>query len=241
MAKKLFNIFLIFLIWQPQQSIAQSYKDKLFFADSLFNSGELSSAFTLYEDITLLEENVPEYILIRLAFLEETSGNASSALFYLNKLMLVKPAIEILEKMDSLAEKHKLSGYEYRDIDFFLYLYRLYRPFIILFFIVISVVCFAFFLVNFLNKNRLKIYPAITLIWLGITACIINLDFTPDQAIVTKNNTYLMTAPSAGGHLAEIIGNGHRVTLKKKKDIWYQIEWKGKEVYIHESNLLFIH
>ena len=46
-----------------------------------------------------------------------------------------------------------------------------------------------------------------------------------------------MEAPSAGSDLIDITGKGHKVVVSGKTDVWYKIEWQGKDGYIKAKNV----
>ena len=46
-----------------------------------------------------------------------------------------------------------------------------------------------------------------------------------------------MSGPSAAAELIEVVGQGHKVEILDKRDIWYEISWRGVRGYIRENNL----
>ena len=55
------------------------------------------------------------------------------------------------------------------------------------------------------------------------------------RAITTQPTTYLMAGPSAGASVLEIVGDGHRVEVIGKKDVWLKIKWDEEVAYVKEN------
>lgn len=54
----------------------------------------------------------------------------------------------------------------------------------------------------------------------------------PRTGLVTSSPTFIVTKPTAGGELVDMVEPGHRVRIKSSKDIWYEVEWKNERAYI---------
>ncbi|MEL7002387.1 MAG: SH3 domain-containing protein, partial [Bacteroidota bacterium] len=72
---------------------------------------------------------------------------------------------------------------------------------------------------------------------LGLLFYTLNFGRDYNKAIVVKNNTYLMSGPSAGAEVLEIIKKGHRVNVKDATDVWVQIEWDDQEAYVKADKI----
>jgi hypothetical protein len=59
----------------------------------------------------------------------------------------------------------------------------------------------------------------------------------PRTGLVTSSPTFIVSKPSAGGELVDMVEPGHRVRIKSSKDIWYEVEWKDKHAYIKKENV----
>ena len=66
----------------------------------------------------------------------------------------------------------------------------------------------------------------------------VNLFTAAEEGIVSANQTYLMSGPSAGSSVIAIISEGHQLKIKDKKDVWLKVEWQDKNVYVKEDKLL---
>ena len=77
-----------------------------------------------------------------------------------------------------------------------------------------------------------------TVFMLGLLFAYVNLFTAPEEGIVSDNQTYLMSGPSAGSSVIAIINEGHQLKIKDKKDVWLKVEWREKNVYVKEDKLL---
>ena len=67
--------------------------------------------------------------------------------------------------------------------------------------------------------------------------CLTNFSGLKPQGIISGANTYLMTGPSAGADLVEVVNEGHRVEIIDWQDIWVEIRWRGSTAFIRENNI----
>jgi len=206
-------------------------------ADSLFEQKQYTESLELYE---LLLQNgfYTPRALARLSLIYEGLGDYTYALHYLNLYYSKIPDKNILKKMDELASRYNLVGYEYNDLVFFISLYHRYYTAIILAFLAASVLSLFYFYIKYRNNKKLGFRPLLFMFILGLAYLLSNYDIVPQRAII-KRETILMSAPSAGATLLGDINKGHRVVINNKQDIWCEISWQNKIVFVREDNLLF--
>jgi hypothetical protein len=123
-----------------------SVEEKLPLADSLFNNKKYTEAYAIYNDL-LDEGRASSSMLLKMAFIREGLGDYSGALYHLNLNYLKTSSKRVLLKMEDLAKKHNLVGYEYTDYDYFLSFYYKYQLQITL--AVLSLVLFMFFFLGY--------------------------------------------------------------------------------------------
>ncbi len=207
-------------------------------ADSLFEKKHYTESLELYERVLHSGFYTPR-MLLRLSIIKEGVGDYTYALYYLNLYYSYIHDKAVLKKMDDLASRYNLEGYDYNDMVFFIALYDRYYNYILIAFLS---GCAAFLLyLYFLSRKKAKLglRPYLFMLFLGITALISNYDIVPGKAIIS-NDASLMSAPSAGAELIGQINKGHRVSIRNNVDIWYEIKWHGKTAYVRENNLLFV-
>ncbi len=207
-------------------------------ADSLFAQEKYTESLELYESILKEEQLFSSGMLLKMAFIKEGLGDYSEALYLLSIFYSKTSDKRALRKMEELAGKHHLNGYQYTDMEFFRTVYKRYR-----FHIITSLVAFALFVFTYIlyQKRRQQHRPlAAGIFFVFILAALfglINFGQGRDRAIVLSDQAYLRVGPSSGANVAEIIGKGHKVEVVGKKDVWVKIYWNDRPVYIRESHL----
>lgn len=240
MRGKLFYIFIILSTFLVNPAFTQSYEGTLLQADSLFEARKYTEAFDLYENILEKSDHFSFQMLLKMSFIKEGLGDYTSALYYLNLYYNYKPEKKVLKKMEDLAAKHKLSGYRYTDLEYFISLYNQYYYYIIFFFLFSAFSYFLHLVLKKFRKKKLGFRPVVFIFILGTAYLLTNYDIIPPKGIVSNSGTLLMTAPSAASEPLATIDKGHRVIILDKTDVWYRILWDNKAVYVLENNLLLI-
>jgi hypothetical protein len=204
-------------------------------ADSLFAAKKYTESFEHYEAIFKNSE-FTETMLLRMSLIQEGLRQPGKALYYLNLYYLASgdPAARI--KMNELAEKHGLQGYEGSDNS------RIFAWYYNHHFLVTGVlagICLLLLALAVYIKTKDKQRPVGTAITLGFFVIVLfahtNLAADISVGIVASPNTYLMEGPSAGANVVEIIEEGHRVEVIDKKDVWLKILWRGSVAYAKED------
>ncbi len=178
-------------------------------------------------------------MLIRLSLIKEGLGDYTNALYYLNIYYTKVPDKNVLKKMDELAARHNLEGYDYNDLVFFISLYHRYYTYVVLAFLSSSLLFLIYLYLKYREASGMGFRPLLFMFILGTVYSISNYDIVPEKAII-NNDASLMSAPSSGAELIGHIKKGHRVTIKSRNDIWCKIEWHGQIAFVRENNLLFL-
>jgi hypothetical protein len=240
MSRKLLIILLTFIIiYYTSDVYAYNYTFKnLNSADSLFEKKHYTESMELYEHFFQSGFYTPR-MLIRLSLIKEGLGDYTYALYYLNLYYSNIHDKSVLKKMDELAARYNLEGYDYNDLTFFISLYDRYYNYVVLAFLIASALFLFYLYLARAKKRKMALRPLFFALLLGTTYLISNYDVIPEKAIIS-NDTSLMSAPSAGAELIGEINKGHRVTIRGHVDIWYEIKWHDKIAYVRENNLLFV-
>ncbi len=211
---------------------------KLNSADSLFQKKHYTESLELYEQLNHSGYYTPR-MLIRLSLINEGLGNYTYALYYLNIYYSNIHDRTVLKKMDELAERHNLEGYDYNDLVFFISIYEHYYNYILLAFLITSVLFLVYLYILKAQKKKMGLKPLLFILILAAVYALSNYTIFPEKAIIA-NNTSLMSAPSSGSELIGYLNKGHRVTIRDHIDIWYEIKWHDKIAYVRADNLLFV-
>lgn len=241
--RKLFQIFILFAslaschILYAQDDPAVLLRA----ADSLFDQKKYQESVKLYESLYFGHKRYSPQSLLKMAFIKEAWGEYVEALYYYNQFYENHPDKKVFAKMRELAEKQKLSGYVYSDLEFFSTLYKNYFIEIIL---ALFGLVFLYFLSIITNKIFIKglstSSPLFFLIFVGAILWAINVGHVyvnPVRAIVLKDKCLIMEAPSAGSKPITTIDKGHRLAVLGSQDVWCKVKVGDKEGFIRRANL----
>lgn len=235
-SKKLINLFILFFLTiAPAYSQVSSYR--LQQADSLFNAKQYTQSLEHYKEILNQNQYSPA-MLLKMAFIQEALGKNGEALYSLNLYYLATQDETVLDKMDELAKKENLRGYENTGSTQAFTLYKKYHFYVS---VILAVVTFFLFSIAvYMKKKQHRVLAPVIPMLLFIVLLGVHLyaGKPATNGIVVRPNAYLMSGPSAGADVEEIVKAGHRVLIKGDKDVWVEIEWDGKSAFIRRNQLL---
>lgn len=202
-------------------------------ADSLFAARQYTQAFDQY--VALHEKGQwTAAMFLKMAYIQEALGHLGESLYYLNLYALASHDPQADVKMAELAEKHRLEGYGEQPSEALMARLRSnYLP--------IAALLGALVLLTLalaVNRARKNLQPSIAgsvLTVLLLAGLVVHVVYTPQsrRAIVT-GNAYLMSGPSGGASVVDIVGEGHLVRIKSRQDAWLRVEWKDGEAYVRD-------
>lgn len=237
----LFALILISLTISSHNTMCQEITKKLFQADSLFQEKKYTESFEIYTEILESDEKTSAQMLLKMAFIKEGLGDHSQALVFLNKYYDLTSDERARDKMQELAETNELSGYSNEDSDFIVGFIN--QNAVIIYTLVFSVVALLLFIVVYrkLTQKSDPIRYAIILILLLVSFWfVINFNLASTKGVIIDNHAYLMTAPSSGADLVDVIKKGHRVEILDQNEIWTKVSWLEQEVYIKNEKIKLI-
>ncbi|HNV28532.1 MAG TPA: SH3 domain-containing protein [Cyclobacteriaceae bacterium] len=210
--------------------------DQLGTADSLFLKKQYTQSFEIYQSLHQSGHYSPA-MLLKMAFIQEGLGRTSLSLYYLNLYYLASGDIQVLDKLEELATKNRLEGYEHSESTRLFFNLKKYS-----YYLSAALAAIAIFLIAFLYRLRKKetrpvALGILTTIVTAILAIQVNISYDHPSAIVT-DSTYLMSGPSAGANVVTLITEGHKLKITGKKDVWLKVEWLDKEAYVKENLVL---
>jgi tetratricopeptide (TPR) repeat protein len=220
-------------------SYSQTFEYRLKTADSLYRAGRYTQSMDHYQEIFKNKQYSPA-MLLKMAYVEEALNNVGEAMYYLNLYFLATNDEAALEKMETLAGKYDLTGYQRSDADLIAAsFYKNYRDEISL--ALASLVIFLFTMLFVLRvRRKRKAYGLAVVITLVLVSLFVHVNISEltRQAIITGARTYIMDGPSPGAQLIQIVSDGHRVEVVGKDDVWLKIRWDGNIVFVKQNSLL---
>ncbi len=232
--KIMMRIFLGILFYCMIGSL--SAQDKLLQkADSLFDTQKFTEALEAYQE--LYEKGfTSSAVLLKMAFIQDASGNYPEALFYMNKYYQQSADRTVIGKIEEVAQENELRGYRYDDMSYFSALLNKYRSWVIALFVIL-VVALAVYSFEKIQSGQKPVSAFILQLMVAILFFIVfNLNMSR-QGIIISDQALLRSGPSAGAESLEIVGKGHRVKIVKQDEVWTQIIWQGNEAYIRSQRL----
>lgn len=226
---------LIFLTISLQSIHCQADVIELKKADSLFNSRSYKEAMEIYDSNYQFGIYSPA-MLLKMAFIAEGIGDNERATLYLSKYYDLDPNPQAITKIKSLTGQSSLVGYEVSDGQRFIIFLTEYQNHIVgvlAFFLVLSII--TSWITGRKSEKTQTFWPTILLIIMIFLAN--NFLNGPRTGLITSSPTFIVSTPSAGGELIDMVEPGHRVHIKSSKDIWYEVDWKDKSAYIKKSDV----
>jgi len=238
------NVFKILLILHACIFIhsfsakAQEMEESLQIGDSLFLARQYTQALRIYDAIFETGEMVAPAMLLKMAYIYEGLEKVPDALYYLNLYYLETNDESALQKMNDLATRHNLSGYDLGGFELITRFYYAFFNQIVLGIAMAILVLFGFMSYNKLVKKKGVSKPAFAMIIFSVLLFyLINFGQRSKMGIIDNSNCYLMSGPSSSSDVIDIVKAGHRVKIIDHKDVWVKIQWGEKTAYTKEKNI----
>ncbi|UCS95198.1 SH3 domain-containing protein [Echinicola marina] len=228
-------LFLIFILVSIQTINCQADTKPLFLADSLFNAKSYQEAYKHYEDILKNEDAYSPAMLLKMAYITEGMGKHEETTLYLSKYYDLNPNPKVISKIKAITDQTDLKGYEISDQAQFFKILTDYQQEITGVFALLLII--SLILATTSNKSRKIQYYIPSIILLMLVFISNNFLKAPETGVIKESPTIIMEEPTAAGNLLAKVNPGHRVIIKSSKDIWYQIEWEGKNAFVKKSSI----
>ena len=228
---------ILLLLLFPVFCWAQPINRKIIRADSLFRAKQYTQSFALYQSV-LAEKHYSSSMLLKMAYIQEGLGHLGLCLYYINLYHKASDDSQVLSKMEELAQKYQLEGYQSSDSLIAQDFLQKKNPLILT--LVGSLVLLSLAILIYQKRRKGNVMPALigVAFFLAALFFIGNWGGQPATAIISSQQTYIMSDPSAGASVVGIVGEGHRVTLYNKKDVWLKIKWHERDAYIKENTIM---
>jgi len=217
---------------------AQVFGYRLKMADSLYGKKQYTQSLELYREI-FNERNYSPAMLLRMAYIEEGLSQNHMALYYVNLYYELTHDQTALAKMEDMALKYGLSGYEVNRTDHTLAIISENKPAIITALCGICVLLLGLMVYTMKRKN---VKPYISFSFFILTSifliAFINRDLTPVNGITLNAPAFLMSGPSPASKVVGIVNEGHRLAIRGRNDVWVKVKWRDGIAYLKENQVL---
>lgn len=207
--------------------------------DSLFAAQRFSDARSAYRDAFFFQKATTPADLLKLAFLEESMDDKVMSIFFLHQFYLFRPNVAVKSKIEDMASQSKLSGFSIDEADYAYFLYRVYGPYLAAGLLSMAIFIFCIVIARTVKKIPLGYSPVFTFIFLLAAGYLYNFHIPYKRAVLAEDKIFLMSGPSAGSSVVDVLSRGHRVEWVEQNDIWYQVKWNEKRGWVKKSDLLF--
>ncbi len=233
---KILIILAISFFGSCELSLAQVSTYRLKQADSLFQIKQYVQSLEQYQTI-LLQKQYTNSMFLKMAFIQEGLGHIGSALYYLNLYYISSHDQSVSDKMEELAAKYNLTGYEYTDRHKVYSWYQEYRIYLSFAFTALAI--FLLSVVIFLKQSKRSVILTSVFLTVVLAGFLlhVNMGKTLSSGIISDNHTYIMSGPSSGADVVTVIDEGHRFDVIGKTDVWLKIKWNGEIAFVKENNL----
>ncbi len=231
------KILLLFIaIFFGSSLQAQIFTRQFAYADSLFKVKQYTQSLKIYEEVLAARQYSPS-MLLKMAYIHEGLGNVSQGLYYLNLYYQATGDEQALLKMQELASKNRLEGYENQDSDQFYYHLHKYGHLISL--LLAAVALFSIAWIYPQKKKSQNPIGAMVMLMIALVLLAVNVNFPPgnSEVMITSGTTYLMSGPSAGADVIAVVEAGHKLRMLNKKDVWLQVQWFDQPAYVKENRV----
>ena len=235
---RILKIITAFAFFFSFYNSAAAGRETLRKADSLFKAKQYVQSLEIYNSIFSGKKYSPA-MLLKMAFINEGLGKIGATLYSLKLYHLITQDEQVEKKMEELATKFKLGGYEASGSNNFSQ--WLSRKIILVQALLLILISGFTIVILFLVKKERKPWGMVPLVLLSIGVLIFVTDFhSTSNVIVANDQTYLMDGPSAGANVSAVIGEGNLLQSIGHEDVWIKVRWLDKIVYVKENAVLKI-
>lgn len=210
-------------------------------ADSLFSAKDYLQATIAYQDLIEKHNINKTNAFLKMAYMAEQQGDFPRAVYYLSELYELNPSDALFDKINKIGRENGYGGFERTDFNFLITFYKQYYIAIVIILLLLAAFTLYYAFQKKINNTIFpKRYAFLSLVVALFALLIANIPSTYNLGIVKSKEAFMRAEPSAGSQYIGKINEGNRVNIIGKKDIWYQIVWQRKVIYIKESDLWII-
>lgn len=237
--RKIFYAALYCLVFSTACFAGNLGKSLLEKGDSLFAAQRFSEAKKAYESAFFDQKTTSPADLLKLSFIEEGLEDKVMSIFFLHQFYLFRPNGAVKSKIEDMANQSKLSGFSMDEADYAYFLYRVYGPYAEAGLLSMAVFMFCIVIARAFKRRSLGYSPVFTFIFLLVAGYLYNFPIPYKRAILAEDKIFLMSGPSSGSSVLDVIDRGHRVEWVSHEDIWYEVKWNARKGWVKKSDLLF--
>lgn len=226
------------LAYAPASAQDAVFGYRLKMADSLYNKKQYTQSLELYRQIFTQHAYSPA-MLLRMAYIEEGLGQNPMALYYINLYYELTHDETALTKMEDMALKYNLTGYEASRTDHVRALIAENKPAIIT---ALSAICVLLLAIMIFTLKKKKVKPFISFSFFILTVILLvaftNRELATVNGITLNAPAFLMSGPSPASRVVGVVNEGHRLAIRGRHDVWVKVKWRDGYAYLKENQVL---
>lgn len=232
---------LLFFLSSAQIANSQIDRNSLQHADSLFRNNHLLEAEKIYlqnlpkKDLNTFETEK------KLAFIAKEKNDWLMELYFLSSMQAQQTKLSTSFRLEEIAKKRNLSGYEVGIMERLRWFYFEYFPFIFLFLCLPAIYVAYALLIKKVQKEYIPTYQVFYFIlYVFILTALTNFPNFYFQGLTASNKTYMRNFASSSAPVVHIMSKGTRVNYIVLTKDWIPCYFEGKIGYIKSEDLLVI-
>jgi len=237
--KIIFLLLFFFSIAQPANSQIDINSPKK--ADSLFRNNHLLEAEKIYlKNLPKKELNTFETEK-KLAYIAKEKNDWLMELYYLSSMQAKQTQLSTSFRLEEIAKKRNLSGYEVGIIERLRWFYFEYFPYMFLFLCLPAVYVAYALLIKKVQKESIPGYQVFYFfLYVLLLSVVTNFPNFYFQGLTASNKTYMRNFASSSAPVVTIMSKGTRVNYIYLTKDWIPCYFEGKVGYIKSEDLLVI-
>lgn len=210
-------------------------------ADSLFRNNHLLEAEKIYlQNLSKKELNSFETEK-KLAFIAKEKNDWLMELYYLSSMQAQQTKLSTSFRLEEIAKKRNLSGYEVGVIERIRWFYFEYFPYLFLFLCLPAIYVAYALVIKKVQKELIPTYQIFYFfLYVFFLAALTNFPNFYFQGLTASNKTYMRNFASSSAPVVNIMSKGTRVNYIILTKDWIPCYFEGKIGYIKSEDLLVI-
>ncbi len=227
---------ILLIVSKTVSAFSPDVKQHLSEADSLFTLQEYTSAISIYDDIYQSGYISPQMAL-KMAYIYEGLEDYTNTLFFLKSYHALTHDAKVLEKMERLASKHNLSGYQVSDESLIMNYILGNRSTIL--YIIGAIALVTLVAIILLTAEKKTFNPVLYFFFLTLLlfGAVYNIQLFSNRQGIIYQPTYVMSDPSAASELVAILPAGNQVNIRRNNGIWVHIKSADTTGYIRNHQI----
>ncbi|MCU0383087.1 MAG: SH3 domain-containing protein, partial [Cyclobacteriaceae bacterium] len=158
---------------------------------------------------------------------------------YLSLYFKTTNDFSVLEKQQSLADKHNLAGYQLSDSARLLWIVNSYGRYFSFLVLMLALVLFLV-QVGLYKKRKSLVFPVMLIFLVGSSLVLNYLTKPTEQGIIIASKTFAMDGPSGAANVVTQVTPGSKVEVLDRNDIWVKVSLNDKFFYVRYDALQII-